>query len=179
MEHALQVQLAHELLEHIDAGTTCLADRVATNPTANYTDPHRFDREMKILFRRYPLMMGLSCRIPEPGDYFTDDVCGVPILIVRDNDGDVRAFLNVCRHRGSLEGNWLEFPTTGTSTASTAAPTALSRFPRRSVSAVCGFNLKPVRASISKRSSTGSVLSSRITSSATITITRRAFCTAE
>ncbi len=101
MEHSLQVELAHELLEHIDAGTTCLADNVATNPTANYTDPDRLGREMQILFRRYPLMMGLGCRIPEPGDYLTDDVCGVPILMVRDHDGDVRAFLNVCRHRGS------------------------------------------------------------------------------
>ncbi|MCK5363052.1 MAG: aromatic ring-hydroxylating dioxygenase subunit alpha, partial [Gammaproteobacteria bacterium] len=101
MEHSLQVQLAHELLEHIDAGTTCLADDVATNPTASYTDPHRLDREMQILFRRYPLMMGLACRIPEPGDYFTDDACGVPILVVRGRDGDVRAFLNVCRHRGA------------------------------------------------------------------------------
>ena len=101
MEHSLQVKLAHELLEHIDAGTTCLADNVATNPTANYTDPDRLGREMQILFRRYPLMMGLGCRIPEPGDYLTDDVCGIPILMVRDHDGDVRAFLNVCRHRGS------------------------------------------------------------------------------
>jgi phenylpropionate dioxygenase-like ring-hydroxylating dioxygenase large terminal subunit len=46
-------------------------------------------------------MMGLGCRIPKPGDYFTDNNCGVPILVVRDHDGEVRAFLNVCRHRGA------------------------------------------------------------------------------
>lgn len=95
MEYSLQVQLARELFEHIDAGTTCLADSIATNPIVSYTDPDRLDREMQILFRRYPLMMGLGCRIPEPGDYFTDDNCGVPILIVRDHDGDVRAFVNI------------------------------------------------------------------------------------
>ncbi len=101
MEYALQLQLARELYEHIDAGTTCLADDIATNPIVSYTDPDRLDRELSVLFRRYPLMMGLGCRIPEPGDYFTVDSCGVPILIVRDDDRDVRAFLNVCRHRGA------------------------------------------------------------------------------
>lgn len=101
MEHSLQVKLAHELFEHIDAGTTCLAHDIARNPIVGYTDPDRLDREMQILFRRYPLMMGLSCRIPAPGDYFTDDNSGVPILVVRDQDDEVRAFLNVCRHRGA------------------------------------------------------------------------------
>ena len=101
MEHSLQIELAHQLFEHIDAGTTCLADDIATNPIVSYTDPDRLDRELKHLFRRYPLMMGLACRIPEPGDYFTDDHCGIPILVVRDHAGEVRAFLNVCRHRGA------------------------------------------------------------------------------
>lgn len=101
MKHSLQIELAQELFEHIDAGSTCLADDIATNPVASYTDPDRLNRELNILFRRYPLMMGLSCRIPEPGDYFTDDNCGVPLLVVRDHDGEVRAFLNVCRHRGA------------------------------------------------------------------------------
>ena len=101
MKHSLQVELAHQLFEYIDSGTTCLADGIATNPIASYTDPDRLDRELKRFFRRYPLMMGLACRIPEAGDYFTDDNCGVPILVVRDHEDDVRAFLNVCRHRGA------------------------------------------------------------------------------
>jgi len=101
MEHSLQVALSRELFEHIDAGTTCLADDIATNPVVTYTDQALLDRELSTLFRRYPLMMGLSCRIPEPGDYFTDNNSGIPILIVRDEKGEVRAFLNVCRHRGA------------------------------------------------------------------------------
>ena len=56
MEYSLQVQLAHEVFEHIDAGTTCLADDVATNPIVSYTNPDRLVREMRILFRRYPLI---------------------------------------------------------------------------------------------------------------------------
>lgn len=101
MEHSLQVALARELFAYIDAGSTCLADDIDTNPIDTYTDPARLAREMQILFRGYPLMMGLGCRIPEPGDYFTDENCGVPMVIVRDDAGEVRAFLNVCRHRGA------------------------------------------------------------------------------
>jgi nitrite reductase/ring-hydroxylating ferredoxin subunit len=45
--------------------------------------------------------MGLSCDWPAPGAYRTDDFAGVPILTVRGRDGTLRAFLNVCRHRGA------------------------------------------------------------------------------
>ncbi len=101
MDHSLQIELARELFGHIDAGTTCLADGITTNPITTYTDPERLDRELGILFRHYPLMMGLACRVRDAGDYFTDDNYVVPILVVRDDDGEIRAFLNVCRHRGA------------------------------------------------------------------------------
>ena len=39
MEHALQVQLAREIFDYVDAGSTCLADRGGTNPGGNDTDP--------------------------------------------------------------------------------------------------------------------------------------------
>ena len=59
------------------------------------------NREKEILFRKYPLLMGLSGQLPNAGDFLTDDYSGVPIVVVRDRGGDVRAFLNVCRHRGA------------------------------------------------------------------------------
>ncbi|MGH8702696.1 MAG: aromatic ring-hydroxylating oxygenase subunit alpha, partial [Burkholderiales bacterium] len=55
----------------------------------------------EVLFRRYPLLLGMSCQLREPGDYLTDDFTGIPILVVRGEDGRVRAFHNVCRHRGA------------------------------------------------------------------------------
>jgi phenylpropionate dioxygenase-like ring-hydroxylating dioxygenase large terminal subunit len=45
--------------------------------------------------------MGLSCDWPKPGAYRTEDYAGVPILIARGSDGKLRAFMNVCRHRGA------------------------------------------------------------------------------
>ena len=48
------------------------------------------------------LFAGHSCQIPKPGDYFLYEVDGDSLIIVRGNDGQVRALYNVCRHRGSV-----------------------------------------------------------------------------
>lgn len=101
MQHATQVDLTRQILRDLEARTTSLADAVTTNPVSAYTDPARMQREVEVLFRRYPLLMGASCQLREPGDYVTDDFSGVPILATRSEVGDVRAFLNVCRHRGA------------------------------------------------------------------------------
>ena len=54
-----------------------------------------------MLFRGHPLFFGLSCELPNPGDYRADDLSGVPILVVRGQRRHLKAFLNVCRHRGA------------------------------------------------------------------------------
>ncbi len=101
MDHEQQVALMRQAFAHIDAGTTDLAESVFFNPVAAYCSPQRLARESALLFREYPLLMGLSNQISEPGDHFTDDHTGIPILVVRGNDGRARAFQNVCRHRGA------------------------------------------------------------------------------
>src|SRR5262249_19132505 len=47
-------------------------------------------------------MIGHESEIAEPGDYITATVVGSEILVTRDEDGEVRGFYNVCRHRGAL-----------------------------------------------------------------------------
>jgi hypothetical protein len=83
MNHDEQVALMRQAFAHIDAGTTDLADAVSFNPVTAYTCPKRLARESALLFRKYPLLMGLSNQIPQPGDHFTDDLSGIPILVVR------------------------------------------------------------------------------------------------
>ena len=100
MQHTTQVALVRELLRHLDAGTTALADGMMRNRVGVYTDPDRFEREWSMI-RRAPQFFGLSSRLPAPGSYATDDETGIPVLLVRGDDGRVRSFLNVCRHRGS------------------------------------------------------------------------------
>ena len=99
MEHAKQVELAKQILGHIQARTTAMAEDLTLSPVASYTDPAVLEREREVLFRGYPLLLGFSCQIPNAGDYLTDDHAGVPIVVVRDEAGGVSAFLNVCRRR--------------------------------------------------------------------------------
>ena len=101
MNQNLQTILVQKILQHIDAGTTQLADEIYANPVSNYTSTERLSMEFEVLFRQRPLLVGLSCQLPEPGDFLTCDHTGIPQLIVRGEDRKVRAFVNVCRHRGA------------------------------------------------------------------------------
>ena len=101
MDQKLQTMLVQKILQHIDAGTTQLADETYANPVSNYTSRDQLSKEINLLFRQQPLLVGLSCQLPELGDFLTFDYTGVPLLVVRGQDGVVRSFLNVCRHRGA------------------------------------------------------------------------------
>lgn len=101
MDRNLQVGLLKRLLYYVDNKTTSLAEAPWRNEVAAYTSPERLQQEQDVLFRRYPLLMGFGRDWANPGDYRTDDFAGVPILIARGRDGELRAFLNVCRHRGA------------------------------------------------------------------------------
>jgi len=68
---------------------------------AAYVDEARHERELGKLFRDYPLAIGHSSQLAAPGDFFTHDATGVPLLVTRGDDGKIAAFVNVCRHRGT------------------------------------------------------------------------------
>jgi phenylpropionate dioxygenase-like ring-hydroxylating dioxygenase large terminal subunit len=92
--------VARELLDLMAQGTTHRVDAIKTVPADYYLSEDRFRRE-KELFRQQPLIVAFSCELPQPGDYRLHDETGVPVLIARQKDGSVRAFLNACRHRGA------------------------------------------------------------------------------
>jgi phenylpropionate dioxygenase-like ring-hydroxylating dioxygenase large terminal subunit len=73
---------------------------IATLDPAIYCSPERFEQERAKIFRRLPLCLGHADQL-EPGSVLAREVCGVPVLLTRARDGAVRAFLNVCRHRGA------------------------------------------------------------------------------
>jgi Rieske 2Fe-2S family protein len=68
---------------------------------AFYDDPAIFEREMQRFFLRHWHCVGHEALIPGPGDFFTVEICGESIILVRDRDRTIRALVNVCRHRGS------------------------------------------------------------------------------
>jgi len=73
----------------------------AVQEAAAYTDPVRHAAELKTLFRETPLVACLSGDLAGPGSFRRFDEAGVPIVIVRNRQGAVRAFVNICSHRGA------------------------------------------------------------------------------
>ncbi len=72
-----------------------------TLPPWCYTSPDFYRREVERIFMKVWNFVGSIDQIPNPGDYFTLDFVGVPLVILRDGHGKLRAFANSCRHRGS------------------------------------------------------------------------------
>lgn len=89
------------IVGHIRNGTSDLADGAMRNSVAVYTDPARHAAERQKLFRETPVVACLSADLPSAGSFRTFDETGVPIVVVRGRDGEVRAFLNICTHRGA------------------------------------------------------------------------------
>lgn len=75
--------------------------RASTIPAAWYHDPALADLERQVVFGDSWIAVGRADQVAEPGSFFTIDLAGEPLVILRDNAGDLRAFFNVCRHRGA------------------------------------------------------------------------------
>ena len=67
-----------------------------------YTDAALYDLEVKRLFENGWIFLCHESQIPAPGDYFTTHAGRQPVFVLRQADGSLRAFLNVCPHRGSV-----------------------------------------------------------------------------
>jgi phenylpropionate dioxygenase-like ring-hydroxylating dioxygenase large terminal subunit len=78
-------------------GPDALGERI---PASHYTDPKRFATERQRLFLQRPILLAHETQIPNPGDAIVQDWLGLPLITIRDKEGDIGTFLNVCRHRG-------------------------------------------------------------------------------
>ncbi len=98
-------EIIRRILDHEANGTTDTLPQVMDNPVTHYTDPEQLRQEVDVLFRNFPLAIAHRSEVAKPGDFVTHDDTGVPILVTRTDEGDIKAYLNVCRHRGArLEG---------------------------------------------------------------------------
>lgn len=70
-------------------------------PQPFYNDPFMFRADMEQIFEKEWLFVGMSSEIPGKGDYFTVEIGKNPVLVVRSAEGEINAFHNSCRHRGS------------------------------------------------------------------------------
>ena len=101
MERQEELAVGRRLLGHIDGRTTDLAGDMFRNRVSAYSCRERATLERERLFRDQPIFMGLATRLAKPGDYLSEDVAGMPVLMTRGADGRVMAFANICRHRGA------------------------------------------------------------------------------
>ena len=84
-----------------DAGGTGPAPIPRALSPRFYLDPGVLDRELETIFSRTWQYAGHVGDLPEPGTYLTALAGDQPVLVLRGDDGEIRAFRNVCRHRGS------------------------------------------------------------------------------
>ena len=101
MRHERQVDLLQRVADSGPHLAGLHAPASYSNAASAYTDPERFDREMRLLFRSGATFFSLSARLNLPGSYESATVGGVPLTVVRQQDGSLRALVNVCTHRGA------------------------------------------------------------------------------
>src|SRR4030095_8403675 len=81
-------------VETFTAGAKSLAQRY-------FVSSEIFAQEQNKIFSRQWVLVGHQNQIANPGDYFTTEVAGESLIMVRDKRGTIHGFYNVCRHRGS------------------------------------------------------------------------------
>jgi phenylpropionate dioxygenase-like ring-hydroxylating dioxygenase large terminal subunit len=101
MSRAELLRMARRNLAHVKADTIDRAPEILRVPVPHYLDPARFAQELERVWLRVPLVLALSCELPEPGDFRALEAAGVPVLIARGSDRVIRAFVNSCAHRGA------------------------------------------------------------------------------
>jgi phenylpropionate dioxygenase-like ring-hydroxylating dioxygenase large terminal subunit len=93
--------VVQRILDHIDNKTTDLGATTWREPVEHYRSAARFAAERERVLRRHAVAFCPSAALPECGSYVAREAAGVPVLAVRGADGEVRAFRNACRHRGT------------------------------------------------------------------------------
>ena len=92
-------EVIERVFRHSDNKGTETGGRVWREPGENYLARERFEAEIELL-RRLPVPFCPSAALPEAGSYVARTAALTPLLVVRGDDGTVRAFRNACRHRG-------------------------------------------------------------------------------
>jgi phenylpropionate dioxygenase-like ring-hydroxylating dioxygenase large terminal subunit len=100
------MSLAQPVAELIETANRPFEDARAMPPSV-YTSPEFLAREIETIFSKEWICVGRSNGLANAGDYLTYELAGQPVMVLRDKDGQLRAFSNVCLHRMStlLEGS--------------------------------------------------------------------------
>ncbi|MDT7749679.1 MAG: hypothetical protein QOD96_3341, partial [Pseudonocardiales bacterium] len=89
-------------LDHLRNQTTDDYGSIGSFEATDFTDPGIAARERDLVFGRVPSIVAHTSELPEPNDFLTLRMPRNQIIVVRQKDGGVKAFVNLCRHRGAL-----------------------------------------------------------------------------
>lgn len=92
---------ANKLLQLLSDNANVPFGNAQTLPPAIYHSPEILDLEIDRLFRSEWICLGRTAEIPKPGDFICRDLIDSPVFAIRQKDGSVKAFANVCRHRSA------------------------------------------------------------------------------
>ena len=101
MERETEIGLIEELLGLREAKSHYLDDEIEFNSVDQYQSEVIFQRERDHMFARLPAVAAHVSELPNAGDFVKREIAGRSILVARDAHGEARAFLNICRHRGT------------------------------------------------------------------------------
>lgn len=101
LPRATEIELVERVFAQHAARTTSLAEAGVRVPAAQYVSAEQHRHEITSLFRHAPVFACMSVDLASPGDRMSFESGGVPIVVVRAAHGEVRAYVNVCRHRAA------------------------------------------------------------------------------
>ncbi|WP_299770247.1 SRPBCC family protein [uncultured Pseudoteredinibacter sp.] len=99
MQRHAEIDLIKKILAYEENKSTDMQSECSSINVDCYTRKDQFAKEEQ-LFKEMPIIVGHSSQLPEAGDYFTREICKVPLIVLRQKDGSLKAFINVCKHRG-------------------------------------------------------------------------------
>ena len=95
------ISIARRLLNHNLNGSTDQADECMIKPVSDYTDDDLIKSEVSKIFYDHPVPIALSSELKENNSYKATKAIDTPVLVTRDKNGIIRAFINICKHRGA------------------------------------------------------------------------------
>src|SRR2546423_280025 len=93
--------MAAKVIHAFQKTADAFAQGAKTLPQKYFVSPQLFDEEQEKIFTRHWVLVGHHTEIAHAGDYFVREVTGESVIVVRDKNGEIRGFYNVCRHRGT------------------------------------------------------------------------------
>lgn len=100
MKHSQRIDSIKKMLSLLDEERSHLGENGHLE-VSHYTSETRLNDEIKQLFKNYPIMAGHASQLKDKASFITLDIADTAVLVNRDRDGKLRAFINSCRHRGA------------------------------------------------------------------------------